>query len=754
MMSFEKRALAASASAAALLWLGAAPAYAATAPDTTTGATTAPPDVVAEIVVTGERREEKLQKVSIAATALSGAQLQQRGVVSIDQLQYVSPSITVTNEVQVSNINIRGIGKGDTGIQNVAGVIPYWDGVASFPSLFQDEPYYDIANVEIDRGPQGTFGGSAATGGAVFITTNNPDFNGTHGFVQAQGGNYGDYGFQGTLNLPVSDTLSLRLATDFESHDSFYKVSNTTFLGLYPGHFSGDPGRLLEGSVRFSALWKPTNALTVLLKAEYNYVDLGGYPGSNSSNPLNEAQPNPRSAFNIINNTANYDLDRFGRISLDVSYVFPDGITLRSITAYQQGLTKDATELSVGDEAYAIGYLPVEFFVDDGTQSVTSEEVDVVSPSTGALKWVAGLTAEADVTNIPPGGFNSFYQIGTDLIPAIFLNANAPRSNQAVFGQVTYDFNEHWTLIAGGRYSWSSNKLVDAEYIEALSAAPIATSNETVSDGHFTGKVAINYNIDSNNLLYVFVATGHKAAGLNTTPNFFIGSHTPAPFKGEDVTDYEFGWKSTFFDGHVRTQIGGYYSQYQNFQVNYLDSTLNLSLIENASGTTVLEGLEAQIQAVFGAWTIDANGSVSHSRLGTWIASDPCTVYPAGTVGDPACGGAPIDVAGKEQDYAPDATFNMGVQYRFDLPGDSTLTPRVDYAYVAPQWGTLFELPVDRLSSRNLVNAELAWRQRDWSVVAFATNLFNYQYNELQSEGGVRLPGAPRQYGLRVSKSF
>jgi iron complex outermembrane recepter protein len=748
MMSFEKRALAGSASATALLWLSAMPANAAPAPPTTAAAT---PDVVAEIIVTGERHPEKLQKISIAAVALSGEELQQRGVISIDDLQYVSPSITVTNEVQVSNINIRGIGKGDTGIQNVAGVIPYWDGVASFPSLFQDEPYYDIANIEIDRGPQGTFGGSAATGGAVFITTNNPDFSGTHGFVQAQGGNYGDYGFQGTLNLPVNDKLSLRFATDFESHDSFYKVSNTTFLGLSPGDFSGDPGRLLQGSARFSALWKPTEALTVLLKAEYNYVDLGGYPASDSSNPLDEAQPNPRSAFDLINNTANYDIDRFGRISLDVSYVFPDGITLRSITAYQTGLTIDATDLSVGTEAYAIGYLPVLAFRDDGTQSVTSEEVNLVSPSTGKLKWVAGATVEGDITDIKPGGFNDYAQLGPSLVPILSLTAHAPRSNEAVFGQLTYDANEHWTFIAGGRYSESSNTLVDTEFAGSV---PFATTNETVSDGKFTGKVAVNYNIDSNNLFYVFVATGHKAAGLNTTPNFFIGSHTPAPFKGEDVTDYEFGLKSTLFEGHVRTQIGGYYSQYTNFQVNYLDPTLNTSLIENATGLTVLEGLEAQIQAVFGPWSLDANASLSHSRLGTWIARDPCTVDAVGA--DPRCGAAAplIDVAGNEQDYAPDATFNMGVQYRFDLPGNSTLTPRVDYAYVAPQWGTLFELPVDRLSSRNLVNAQLAYKHGDWGLTAYATNLFNYQYNVYQSEGGPRLPGAPRQYGLRISKSF
>jgi iron complex outermembrane recepter protein len=253
-------------------------------------------------------------------------------------------------------------------------------------------------------------------------------------------------------------------------------------------------------------------------------------------------------------------------------------------------------------------------------------------------------------------------------------------------------------------------------------------------------------------MAYVFVATGHKAAGLNTTPNFFIGSHAPMPFKGEDVTDYELGLKSTLFDGHVRTQIGGYYTLYNNFQVNYLDSTLNTSLIENVTGQTVLEGLEAQVQAVFGPWTIDANASLSHSRLGHFVARDPCAIAAVGP--DPRCGGAPINVAGNEQDYAPDGTFNAGVQYTFALAGDSTLTPRIDYSYVAPQWGTIFELPVDRLSERNLVNVQLTYRRGTLGLTGYATNLFDDRYNQLQSEGGVRLPGAPRQFGLRLFKSF
>ncbi len=747
MVSFKRTILAASVSATALLGLVAVSTPARAAPDTAP-TTNAPPDVV----VTGERRPQKLQKVPIAATVLNGEQLKARGIISLEALQYASPSLTITNLVQVSNINIRGIGKGDTGIQNVAGVIPYWDGVASFPSLFQDEPYYDISNVEVDRGPQGTFGGSAATGGAIFVTTNNPDFSGVHAYLEGQAGNYNDYGFQTTLNLPLSQDFAVRLATNFERHDSFFNVTTGTFGGplFLPGDFHGHPGQLLEASARFSALWKPTDALRVLLKAEYNYVDLGGYPASNSSNPLNEVQPNPRNAFDIINNTNNNDVDRFGRVSLDVSYTFSDGITLRSISAYQSGLTIDATDLSIGNEAYAIGYLPTLLFRDGGTQTVWSEEVNLISPNTGPLKWVVGATVEADVTDIKnPDGFIDYFQIGSTQTPVLALTAHAPRDNEALFGQVTYDFDPHWEIVAGGRYSWSSNTLVDTEF---LSGVPFATTNETTKDGAFTGKLALNYHFDSNNMAYVFVATGHKAAGLNTTPNFFIGSHAPTPFKGEDVTDYEIGLKSTLFDGHVRTQIGGYYTLYNNFQVNYLDSTLNTSLIENVTGQTVLYGVEAQVQAQFGPWTIDANASLSHSRLGHFIARDPCTIQAVGP--DPRCGGAPINVEGNEQDYAPDATFNAGVQYRFDLPGDATLTPRIDYSYVAAQWGTIFELPVDRLAARNLVNLQLTYQRGTFGVTGFATNTFNERYNQLQSEGGVRLPGAPAQFGVRVFKSF
>ena len=139
-----------------------------------------------EIVVTAERRRTNLQTTSIAATVMTGEKVAASGVTIVDQLQFISPSATVNNFGQGIDFNIRGIGKAEHNTQTTTGVITYRDGVATFPGYFTAEPYYDIASVEILRGPQGTFVGQNATGGAVFVTSQDPIINGGHtGYLQA-----------------------------------------------------------------------------------------------------------------------------------------------------------------------------------------------------------------------------------------------------------------------------------------------------------------------------------------------------------------------------------------------------------------------------------------------------------------------------------------------------------------------------------------------------------------------------------------
>lgn len=215
-------------SAAVLLWCGAAQAQDA---QTAGSANDEQATTLGEVVVTAERRTTNLQTTAVAASVLSGEDLQNKGVSNIETLQFSVPSVTVQNSGQGNSFNIRGIGKTENNSSVGVGVITYRDGVAVFPAYLQNEPFFDIASLEVLRGPQGTFAGQNATGGAVFITERNPDFGGLGGYVSGQYGNYNDIRLQGAINLPLTETLAARLAFNSENRDSFFDVQGTPSRG-------------------------------------------------------------------------------------------------------------------------------------------------------------------------------------------------------------------------------------------------------------------------------------------------------------------------------------------------------------------------------------------------------------------------------------------------------------------------------------------------------------------------------------------
>src|SRR5258708_8834774 len=140
-----------------------------------------------QIVVTAERRSTDLQLSAIAATVLTGEHLTKLNVNTVDSLMFNTPSLTVQSSGENALVNIRGIGKSDGGAQDSSGVLIYRDGVSTTPNgLISDEPYYDIASIEVLRGPQGTFAGQNATGGAIFINETNPTLDQFGGSFQGQ----------------------------------------------------------------------------------------------------------------------------------------------------------------------------------------------------------------------------------------------------------------------------------------------------------------------------------------------------------------------------------------------------------------------------------------------------------------------------------------------------------------------------------------------------------------------------------------
>lgn len=675
-----------------------------------------------EVVVTAERRSTDLQQTAIAATVLSAEDLATKGIVRVDQLQTVMPSVVVQNFGQGNNFNIRGIGKGENNAATTTGVITYRDGVASFPGYFQDEPYYDIASLEVLRGPQGTFVGQNATGGAVFITEANPTLGGVEGYVLGQYGNYNDAMLQGAVNLPVSDTVAARVAFYDEYRDSFYDIS---------GPYTGGNGTLKESSARFSLLWQPSDNLHVIWKNDYSFIDSGGY--------LGDPAVATTDIFHITANAEELAFDQIARSTLNVNYTFGNGVTLRSISGYQWGRSAFDGDLDGTDLAGLT-------FKDAVKERIVSQELNLISPDHQAVSWVTGLYYQSnnydyllEDVGLPPGVFDDDFT-GRNL-----------NNTAAAFGQLSFNLPSGLQFQLGARYSHSdSTNHITVSVPELGVALP---DHQAEHDDKVTGKAALNWTLNPNHFLYAFVATGSKGGGLNlpTTPSL------PPDFRGEYVTDYEIGWKATTFDGHLKTQIGGYYNDYKNFQVT-IDNPLNpgATLEVNDPSPSKLYGIEFSAQAAVANLLLDFGAAVAHSSLGSFYANDPR--LPAVSTCGPQTGPSSlscINLSGHPQTYAPNFTLNFGARYVIRLAGGNTLTPAVNYAHISREWATLFDNADlgDHLEDRNLLNAQLAFQHRDWTVTGYGTNLTDQHYVSAIISG-IRFAGAPRQYGIRLAKSF
>jgi iron complex outermembrane receptor protein len=503
---------------------------------TTAYAQTASGGGIETVVVTAERRTENLQTTAIAATVLSGADLVNKGIVNVDALQFSVPNVTINNFGQGLDFNIRGIGKGEHNSQTTTGVITYRDGVATFPGYFTEEPYYDIASLEVLRGPQGTFVGQNSTGGAVFVTTNNPSIDGGYnGYAQAQVGNYTDFGLQGAVNIPISDTLAARIAVDGETRDSFYSITG-------PGgtKYTGNKGDLRTGAIRLSVLWKPTDNLTVLFKSDADYLDMGAYPADPFINRFRTfpgtSIPNPgfTDPFQITANAPQLAIDQFMRDVLKIDYVFGNGITLQSVSGYQYGNTAYKADLdgtSTGNST----------FIDTVDETIFSQEINLISPDTGRVTWVLGAYAQSNMYNfLPPYKF----LIGTPAgnpFSEYRLQGKNPNLSYAAFGQINVEVLPDVQAQFGARYTQTSSK----NDVSVLQYGLLINDQQKTTASNFSYKGTLNWKINDDNFVYAFVATGFTPGGLNVP----VGLGQPAPFRPETVTSYETGWKANLSTG-------------------------------------------------------------------------------------------------------------------------------------------------------------------------------------------------------------
>ena len=691
-------------------------------------------DGLQTIVVTAERREENLQDVPIAATAVTGQQLEDKAVVRVADLQNIAPSLSVTDSGLTQSVNIRGIGIADGNPSVANGVAVYVNGVFQ-PPVLTTSSFYDVSNVEVLRGPQGTLVGSNSTGGAIFINTTAPSPDRVEGYLQGSYGNFDHVTLQGAVNIPLTDTLAVRAAGNFDKRDSYY-------IDIGPLH--NEAGRLNEKAGRLSVLWNP-GSFKATGHLEWIDHQTGGYayrpiPGT----PYAAGRVGDIWTLDYDSPTLNHEKGFLSDAELRYDF---GGVTLRSLTAYTYKRIRnlydsDATEL------------PPPSTEDQFTsEREIVQEVNLISPTTGKLNWIVG----------------GYYQHNKILVD-ILQSAGSPvdpthvyiwdyKTTLGAFAQSGYHLSDQFEIQLGVRYSHYAVTQTGSVAIgygtvfgpTGLQVTDLANTHE---DGRVTGKLALNWTPNQDNLIYAFAARGYKPGGANSATS---------QFGPETVWDYELGWKSTMLGGHLRTQLGGFYMDYHDFQFSLIDTTSGQPGVANIPHAKIY-GLEGQVQAKFCPLAFDGGFAYVHSRLQELIAVNGNLIPPGTTLG-PQCGGMPTSGCFDYTDYlqsagggpnlfSPKWSYNFGASYRFDVSSAASLTPRINYAYVGPQYTNLFYSPVtDYLKGRGLLSAQLTLDLGRWSVEAYGTNLTDEKYVSGHS-GNNEFYGAPREYGVRASVRF
>lgn len=726
------------------------PAHAAWAQDADATASQNDGEGLGEIVVTAQRRTENLQQVAAAATALSGDALDDRGVVNVAGLESVAPAVSITDAGITQAINIRGIGLASNSPNVTAGVATYVDGLFQ-PPIVQSNSFFDLAGVEVFRGPQGTFVGSNSTGGAVFINSRNPDTDAVAGYGQFEVGSYDHVGVEGAVNVPLGPDLAVRAAGLFRSRDSYYRDV---------GPFANDAGRLEEAAGRLGIKWNP-GSFQALLKLQLNDRQIGGY----AYRPIAGTQFGAYRVGDIY--TLSFDTPTAIRqkafsAGLELRNEFDSGIVLRSLSGYQNKRIKGLIDDDASQAPFLVfegegpptvvgGEISSDYFAGEKQYS---QEINLISPTGGKISWVVGGYFQRN--DIVVRIYQDQAGFPTDIRP------DNRRTTTGLFAQVNTKLREDLELQVGGRWShYKATGTGDVRIGDGIpdfppGGLPVADLSGSHSDSMVTGKVALNWTVNDDNLLYVFGARGYKPGGFNSTTS---------EFRPETVWNFEAGWKASLLDRRVRTQIDAFYYKYKDFQFEIVEPSTGFTGVENISNGTI-KGLEGQVQAKFGGFLFDGSVAYVKSHLDGLTFVNQRAI-PLGQLGPqcptgqpsnpPVCfdyGPATITSSGGPNLYSPEWTYNFSVAYELEVGNDITLTPRVNFSHVGDRYTYLAYSPVsDLIPAYDLLSASAKLDLGPVTAEVYGTNLTKERY--VSGQFGINeFYGAPREFGVRLGFEF
>jgi outer membrane receptor protein involved in Fe transport len=722
---------------------------------------------MSEIVVTAQKKSERLLDVPVSVATVSGESLAQQNLVQIRDFYNRVPGVSLSGggtEQRANGVAIRGITTGGGTASTVAFVlddVPLTSGAASAQSPLIDVDPSDLQRVEILRGPQGTLYGASSLGGLVKYVTISPDTEQFSGRVEAGGNTIakGDEGWslRGAVNLPiVRDKLALRVS-GFTRHDPAYLDNiNTTAAG-------DDINKNRVQGGRAALLFKPTDTFSLDLSAVRQRSKFFGSPqirvcpscgtgaftGTPSFAPyygdltLNLAPTKRDVSFTLYQGRANLDLG------------FAD---LTSISAWDR--VKSASDL---DQTNTFRFLLSAFSAAGGSVSLInadqtekfSQEIRLASKSEGPLEWLVGgfYTHEKIAVNqvlIVHPTTGSGATAYTSVAPAKF-------EEKSLFADATYHFTPAFDVQVGARYSSNdqdsgSSTIIASQAVRFFGPSSSEPSSKS-SDDAFTWLITPSYKISPDMMAYLRIATGYRPGG----PNASGVTGIPLSFQSDSVVSYEAGLKGVIPSLKATYEAALFQIDWDDIQLLTTDVVSQFTYYTNGS-TARSRGLELS-----GRWapvrglSIDGAATYLDAKLTDGLRS-PVGASPIyGSKGDRLPGSAKTSAS-------------LSAQYDWSVGHDISAFVGAGLAYVGDRYAEFANvLPTAtanaaygarvKLPSYTTFDLRAGAYNDDWRLTAYVKNIGDKRgVVEATTRGGTSSPQAiflqPRTVGATLSRSF
>ena len=693
------------------------------------------------VIVTAQRRAENIKDVPMSVASIKGDKLDvlTSGAADIRFLAGRSPSVNVESDYgrTFPRFYIRGLGNTDFDLNASQPVGLVMDDIVQENAMLKGFPVFDVDQVEVLRGPQGTLFGRNSPAGVIKFDSAKPVFK-TEGYLTLGIGNYSAKNVEGVFNVPVSDTVALRFSGTSQHRDN--RVHNTN---PNPNTGTQDFEGYGDNAFRLQALVQPNKDFSALFN--YHERDYHGSATLFRANIIQKGTNDLVPGFDYGSyptDGQNYQHLSTKGGSIRLKYNMDD-ITLHSITGYEKldfysrgdvdggyGCT-----LFCGPAVAAKGSgpgvipFPVETADELPNHRQFTQEFRAESNYKGPLQWIGGLFFFDESIQINSISFNSLAPGNPQNVPYAIQYQNA--KSWAAFGTLNYTVTDKFKVRGGLRYT-SDKKDFEASRVDYPTGSTTLTT--VTHDLHDTSHnlswdLSGTYELDKDTNLFARAATGYRAPSMQGRLNGL--GDVPSMAGAEKALSFEAGIKEDLFDRRARLSLSAFQYRVKDKQLTAGSGSVNMNQLINAEKVTG-QGIEADLQANLG---YGFSTTIGYSYNDTKIKDPNLFVQYCGNVSNNAASGctptnAPGPFAGTSKidgnplPRAPKDQFNFTLKYSTDI-GNGEFYAYTDWTYRSSYNFFLYTAP--EYTAKPLTEGGLRlgykWDDGKYEVAAFARNI-------------------------------